>query len=203
VPKQINNADAARELVQQYDLKGRVQLLLDETVVPVVVVGDVTEPIDEGVLCGLGGGAASVAAEFGFAGAAGVPGVDLTVKELTISNKSGANRSYEIRAYTTADLAAMGVSLVPLRSFESRAPSPGAIAGPVQMGSSYFFGTHTLNSLGTLLLRAQILDQLTQRFPLDFLVASENLTQVAALGAIELATNSSCDVSVICRQLNA
>lgn len=190
MPKQINNADAARELVEQFDLKGRVQLLLDETIVPVIIVGDLQSKAG-GRRCGrnFASGAGGVG-EFGFSGVIAAVGTRLRVESFTFSSGGSATQFF-IRTLTSAELVVIGIATNRLFSFGD--PDPG------EVGSQVFNGTHTTATIGNPIGQVELPNDRTHFYPLDFTLFGGN-TDVAGIAVFKNRSNSGLDNSVICTE---
>lgn len=109
MPKAINNADAAQALTAAYALKGKVSLLLDEMVVPVSIVDDLTPDLVTRP-CGIVINQPAVVAEFGYLIAQ--TGVDLAleVTHIIIRNNISAVRQFFIRLFTAAEITTISVA---------------------------------------------------------------------------------------------
>lgn len=102
-----NRAALAQALSQLFNNKGRTQLVLDETVVPIVSLGDVTQLpyLRYGIPVGRGSFTAAAVALAAFNVARPGPTKVLQIRKIIIQNASGVLGSYEIRILTAADLA--------------------------------------------------------------------------------------------------
>jgi len=189
MPKQINNADAARLLVSQFDLKGKVALALDEMIVPVIIIGDLSASAG-GRRCGRnfaqGAGGATL---FGFSGVAAVEGVNLLVHQITIANLVTQESSYAIKRYSAADFATIVVARNNLFAFDS--PDDSNVA------SNVWNGLHTASTLGDPIVRVNVLGFSTEVISLDFTLFGENLTDVAGLGVVHETLNTGLHLSTI------
>ena len=193
MPKKVNNATASSDLVAQFDLKGRVDLLLDETVVPVVVLGDLSRSAGRR-RCGRNFGiGASGAGLFGYSGVAAVEGVNLTVHSVII-NCNAAQANYRINLFTPADFTTIGVLFNNLFAFDS--PDPNVVASQV------WNGVDVSSVLGDPLVRVGLLNLTTQTIPMDFTLFGDNLDVVAGLGVIRESANTELAVSYICSEVS-
>lgn len=192
MPKAINNADAARQLVSQFDLKGRVTLNLDETVVPIVIVGDLTAAAG-GRRCGRNfDQGAGGAGQFSHSGVSAVPGVDLKVHGFMISNLGAAGRAYRINTFSAADFATIGVATNNLFAFDS--PSDELLASEV------WNGLDVSSTLGNPISRVVLLEDVSIFVPLDFTLFGSNLVNVAGIGVSMQNANEALTLSSICTE---
>jgi len=132
MPKRIQNADLTTALVQEFDLKGRVELELDERVVPVIVTQDLTpNPLTAGNVGMHRQTAVAVVAEFAFTMV--VPAQGTRIEVLQIASPSSGFRV--ITLATAAQLATLEALVTLGAAFESvtrtRPDIPAAAGLPV------------------------------------------------------------------------
>lgn len=122
MPKQIQNANLTTALVNEYDLKGRVELELDQRVVPVVLTQDLTpNPNALGDLGMRRQSAAAVVGELAFTMI--VPATGTRLEVLEIGTTADLFRSLTLLRFT--DLTAMQLLVTLGSPFESLArPMP-------------------------------------------------------------------------------
>jgi len=106
LPLQINKPDHAQALTNEFNLKGRVSLDLDETVVPVSIVSDVARsPVQIPIVSGGRALVAAVVAEFGFVGVTAAPNTRLQIDQFIIDDTTGASAFYQLIRLNAAELA--------------------------------------------------------------------------------------------------
>lgn len=196
MPKNINNAEAARALVEQFDLKGRVTLLMDEMVVPVVNIADLTAQPAGGVRCGrqFSSGAGG-ATEFSYTGVQAAPGTKLVCHGFELPRSSSG--LFRIHVLTAADVAAMtGSSLNNLFAFDRPGPDPAIIASQV------INGTDTTNTLGSARSISIIRQPTNGTYfaHLDYTLYGDNLVDEAAIMVINQTINQSLEAAVFCTE---
>ena len=112
MPKKINNADAAQALVTAYDLKGKVSLTLDETIVGVTIVDDLS-PVNRLVElrpCGADIVQPNVAGEFGYIGVQTQAGFALLCEFFDAFNTGAGDQQAMIVLLSAANLTTIGIS---------------------------------------------------------------------------------------------
>jgi len=112
VPKNINNADAAQALVAAYALKGSVRLELDEMVVPVAIVDDLSPEnrLVELRPCGAFITQPSVAGEFGYIGVQTQAGFALECQFMDAFNSGAGDQAVTIVLLSSANITTIGIS---------------------------------------------------------------------------------------------
>lgn len=138
MPKTINNADAAQALVRAYALKGRVDLRLDETIVPVAIVdnlGAEGTPLELRPCAG-SISAPQVALDFPYVGVQTQAGFALSISEFIVANDTTVILTVFLKAFSAANLATIGISAASLVALDL--PKDVTV-----VGSQTWFGTHT------------------------------------------------------------
>ena len=111
--RQIQNADAAQGLEEQFGLRGKIGVALDEIVVPVVNVGDFDGRSPYEPARRLGGDirTSAAAGALTFAGILITPGPNtlLALEVIAPENLSGTTHRYEIKLFRPTDIAAVTV----------------------------------------------------------------------------------------------
>ena len=180
MPKVINNADAAQALTRAYALKGRVNLALDEIVVPVSIVDDLSAegtPIELRP-CGADIIQPNVAANFGYVGVRTQAGFALLCEFFDAFNTGSADQQSMIVLLSDANIATIGISAGSLVAKDL--PKDSNV-----VGSQFFFGTHTAE-IGTELGEYVLAGERTTRIPVGvtiYGVDNPNRVAVALRGS--------------------
>lgn len=198
MPNQINEPGAAIALIREFSLKGRVHLDLDDRIVPVVQIADVSPQADQGTKCGGMISVGALAANLGVAGVSAAPGTKLVVDRVILANTSGGVVTYSFVLLSSGNLGTIGVTLFQLTSYQSAAPAGGF---PVIVAGTIFTGTHTTAAIGTLMMRVRIPGAQSMVIDLGAELFGTNLLDVAGLGVFGSTLNSVVDVSWICREI--
>lgn len=151
-PLVIQGDDASQQLVDQFGVKGRVPIMLDEIVVPTTDIGDFAglSPYTRrrtggDVLQPPAGGAAA----YGGAYITPAPGSKLVVESVTLSNDTGVNLNVRFMLYTPANLAAVTLvgAATAVPRFNGRMRASGLIDSLAATDGIYH---HTTVALGAL-----------------------------------------------------
>ena len=180
MPKQINNADAAQALTSSYALKGKVSLQLDEMVVPVAIVDDLspTNRLVELRPCGANVVQPGVAAEFGYIGVQTQAGFALLCEFFDMFNTGAADQQAMIVLLSAANLATIGISAGSLVAKDLPKDTN-------SVGSQFWFGSHTAE-VGVELGEYVLAGERTTRIPIGvtiYGVDNPNRVAVAMRGA--------------------
>ena len=136
MPKAINNAEAAQALTRAYALKGRVQLSLDEMLVPVTIVDDLSSEGSPVELrpCGADIVQPNVAGEFGYVGVRTQAGFALSCEFFDAFNTGAGDQQAMIVLLSAANIATIGVTAGSLVAKDLPKDSNA-------VGSQFFFGS--------------------------------------------------------------
>ena len=151
--KDINVPGQAQALVAEYQLKGRVRLSLDETIVPVVIVSDVQDA-NPGQPESPGGTVINPAAtvgEFGFGGVRAAPGSILRVDSIIIDDEGGGGGTHHVKLVNAAEIAAVTVTTTNITSLGR--PNHPSVPG---LQSSNLIGTDAAGIGGRVFLSIQV-----------------------------------------------
>jgi len=109
VPVDIQNAEASSSLVAGLGIKGGLRLKLDETIVGVEVIGDLTKGSPYASVKKIGGvrAQAAVALEISAISIEPGPGGILVIDQISVDNIQGADANFEIRVLTAAQIASI------------------------------------------------------------------------------------------------
>lgn len=120
----FNRAPLAFALSQLMDVKGRTEMMLDETVVPVTSIAQLTDTpyVRFGILCGEEQPSVAVAAKNSWVLAR--PGANkvLQIESLILENPAAAAQKFSIRILTAADVATLDTIGSPAQMLDLTSP---------------------------------------------------------------------------------
>jgi len=192
LPKNINNADAAQALVAAYALKGSVRLELDEMVVPVAIVDDLS-PVNRLVElrpCGQDIIRTPVAAEFGYGGCQTQDGFALDVQFFDVFLSDVNAITVQIKLFSAANLTTIGQTIASMVAKDLPRDSNA-------VGSQSWTGTHTAN-IGVLLGEYVITGATTTRVPVGVTIYGVDNPNRRSVGLVVPVANRLLHFVAVC-----
>lgn len=194
MPSPIQDPGESQALVNLFGIKGRLPLNLDNVVVPVALVADLTNTPYSAI------GRGNAARRQGAAGAGTYaaiaiepgPGLICRVDTLTIENVAAGVREFEVRALTPAQWAGV-TSVANGQAIDLNSPyTAGAL--PERL-ASICHSCHIAAVVGNILLRITMPQQTTQTFDLGLCLYGDDSVGPIRLGTWLLTANEECNVS--------
>lgn len=197
MPKQINNADAAQALTRAYALKGRVNLQLDEMIVPVAIVdnlGAEGTPIELRPCAGFADGPQELL-EFTYIGVQTQAPFELSVSEFIVFNETGTINSVILKSFSAANLTTIGLSAGSMIALDL--PKDSTV-----VGSTVWFGTDT-TEVGSIIGRFRIPAQESIHIPVGGTIHGVDNPARVAFGLQTTVLNRALQVVARCVERNA
>jgi len=192
VPKTINNADAAQALVRAYALKGRVNLQLDEMVVPVSIVDNLAAegtPIELRP-CGANVNRTAVAAEFAYVGVQTQDGLALSVGHFDVLNTGAGVGLVRIVLLSAANLTTIGITAGAMVAKDLPKDSN-------SVGSQFFTATDA-TSIGVFLGIYALTPTSTTRIPIGVTIYGRDNPNRVAVALVNNSQNSAVQMVASC-----
>lgn len=198
----FNRGEFSLSLAEMFAIKGRVANVLDPTIVPGLIVGDMTQaPYNRIPIPALASsGRAAVAAQFGYIGVRASPDRVLQVRQIVITNDGATAVLHTVRYLSAANIAAAATAAA---FGKLRSMSPNELETDVPRPSEIFNLAHTTSSLGTSLfsLLVPATDTLIWDIPVPgFFMRGDDPGGRGGVSVVRTTANELCRVSYVCAE---